>query len=290
MTAGRWLFIAQVRASCPVAPNFMPSMATTFSASGRRSSWPGSSRPRPTGSTPWARRRSASPGLEKRATPKTRRRAPVASNARRVMRASVGPILPPTPRMARSPGSRVSASMAPGDGSLSSSSRCSTSRIESSREVRPGVMGLWCRPPRSLRGQRLAGELVGVEGWVQADVAEEVLRDQLAIRALEDGADLEQRLGIDVQGQVGNAVVLGLGEARAAQLVTGAVAEFRDAVDPFVRDVQGPGVAGLLPVVDHALHGLLQPELGDGVTPRRLGVRAVKLAGHHAHKPDRGQG
>src|SRR5262245_32045573 len=108
----------------------MPSMATTLSASGRRSSWPGSSRSQRTGSTPWARRRSASPGLEKRATPTTRRRTPAASEARRAMRASVGPILPPTPSTTRSPSSRPSVSVTPAVGSLSSSSRCSTSRIE----------------------------------------------------------------------------------------------------------------------------------------------------------------
>jgi hypothetical protein len=60
--------------------------------------------------------------LEKRDTPITRRFTPAASDARFAMRASVGPILPATPRTIRSPVMFRIASTAAGDGSLSISS------------------------------------------------------------------------------------------------------------------------------------------------------------------------
>ena len=55
---------------------------------------------------------------------------PAASMARLAIRAKVGPILPATPRTITSPSARRIASIAASDGSLSSSSRCATSRIE----------------------------------------------------------------------------------------------------------------------------------------------------------------
>ena len=55
---------------------------------------------------------------------------PAASMARLAIRAKVGPILPATPRTITSPSARRIASIAASEGSLSSSSRWATSRIE----------------------------------------------------------------------------------------------------------------------------------------------------------------
>ena len=63
----------------------------------------------------------------KRATPTTR----LPGAARLASRASVGPILPPTPRMMRSPASLASSAIRAGDGVVITSSRCSTSRKRS---------------------------------------------------------------------------------------------------------------------------------------------------------------
>src|SRR5258706_598421 len=84
-------FIAQVSDGLPEAPNLWPAMKTTFFTRGRSSSCSRSSRSQARHSTPHEVSFSRKPRSEKRATPTTR------LPARRAMRASVGPILPPMP-------------------------------------------------------------------------------------------------------------------------------------------------------------------------------------------------
>ena len=100
-SAGTCAFIAQVRSSCPDAPNLRPAMNTTFGDFGSASICRRSSRSAAMDSTPAAASASRRPGSLKRATPITR----LSGAARLASRASVGPILPPTPRMMRSPAS-----------------------------------------------------------------------------------------------------------------------------------------------------------------------------------------
>ncbi len=101
--AGSTTFIAQVRASLPVAPNFMAAMKRMFGTSGRDCSARSSSRSARRVSTPHPFSWAIAPASEKRATPMTRRVTPAASEARLAMRARVGPILPAAPRTRRSP-------------------------------------------------------------------------------------------------------------------------------------------------------------------------------------------
>ncbi len=68
---------------------------------------------------------------ENRETPITRRSMPAASQARRAMRDSVSPILPPAPRNMTSPSSLHIVSTTPSVGLLNICSSCTTSRIES---------------------------------------------------------------------------------------------------------------------------------------------------------------
>src|SRR5262249_37189070 len=72
-----------------------------------------------------------------RATPTMRRRTPAWPEARRASRARLGPILPPTPSMTRSPGRRPSAATTFGVGSLNNSSRWASSRMDGGRLMCP---------------------------------------------------------------------------------------------------------------------------------------------------------
>jgi hypothetical protein len=74
-------------------------------------------------STPCDSSFSRRPFSEKRATPITRR----SGSARLAMRASVGPILPPTPRIRMSPGARARSAASAGDGRVMISSSAATS-------------------------------------------------------------------------------------------------------------------------------------------------------------------
>ena len=85
-------------------------MKITFGASGSAASAAGSSRSAVSVLTPWRSRRSRSVGSEKRETAMTRR---AGLRARRAMRARVGPIFPPAPRIRRSPGNRRRTSVTP---------------------------------------------------------------------------------------------------------------------------------------------------------------------------------
>src|SRR6266576_4199487 len=122
--------MAQVCDSCPVVPNFMPAIKTMLAASGRAESDFGSSKSPRTVSTPCACSCDSNRGEENRETPITRRETPAISDARFAMRARVGPIFPPTPKMTMSPSRAPSVSVAASVGSLRSSSSSSISRTE----------------------------------------------------------------------------------------------------------------------------------------------------------------
>ena len=132
--------MAQVSGSLPVDPNFLPAMKITDGASGSRASADSSSRSQRIVSTPQASSACCWCGEEKRETPMTRCDRPAASMARLAIRASVGPILPATPSTSTSPFARRIASIAASDGSLSSSSRCATSRIDDGHFHRVGLL------------------------------------------------------------------------------------------------------------------------------------------------------
>lgn len=89
-------------------------------------------------------------GEEKRETAMIRRGVPAASEARLAMRASVGPIFPPAPRMRMSPGSEASARTVDSPGSLSASSSAVTSAMEFSL----------CESTRGLRQRKSGGGIV----------------------------------------------------------------------------------------------------------------------------------
>src|SRR5438477_180484 len=67
------------------------------------------------------------------------------------------------------------------------------------------------------------------EGGVEFHVAEEVFADELALGPAQDRADLKPGLAIDIQGQLGDGILLGFAVARAPQYPAGAVAHLRDA-------------------------------------------------------------
>ena len=105
--AGTTVFIAQVIAGAPVVPNFWPAMKTTFGASGKRATASRSSRSRSIVSTPASFERAL--GAVGRPARHGDDAAAGRATARAAMRASVGPILPPAPRMTMSPGQAASA-------------------------------------------------------------------------------------------------------------------------------------------------------------------------------------
>ncbi len=140
--AGTSAFIAQVRCSAPVEPNLRPAMKTTFGAAGRRATAARSRRSHSIVCTPTAVSADRRPGSLKRATPITSR----SGTARFARRASVGPILPPTPSSRMSPGARSRSATSAADGVVITSSRCSTdskrsgSRMRRPRGLRPPVL------------------------------------------------------------------------------------------------------------------------------------------------------
>ena len=117
------MFIAQVIAGASAVPNFWPAMKITFGASGRRATASGSSRSQRIVSTPASFSARSAAADDQRETAITRRES---LRARAAMRASVGPILPPAPRMMMSPGHDSSAAVVSGRGvERRSSSSCS---------------------------------------------------------------------------------------------------------------------------------------------------------------------
>ena len=135
-SAGTCVFIAQVRPGLPLAPNLWPAVKMTLGASGSAAIAARSSRSQAMVSTPAAASRSRTAGSLKRATPTTRR----AGVARLARRASVGPILPATPRIIRSPSTLASSSTSAWLGSVRKSSSASldakrSGKAEGSRTV-----------------------------------------------------------------------------------------------------------------------------------------------------------
>src|SRR5262249_22634662 len=135
-SAGTWAFIAQVSGGLPSAPNLRPAMKMMLEAWGRRRSAASSSRSHWIVSMPRRLSQFSTPSSLKRATPMIRRsgRAAFASPA------SVGPILPPTPRTMISPSTRARSSTKAWLGRHNSSSRASTSGIVSGRVSRDNSM------------------------------------------------------------------------------------------------------------------------------------------------------
>ena len=138
-SAGTCAFIAQVRSSWSEEPNLRPAMNTTFGDFGSASICRRSSRSAAMHSMPAAVSASRKPGSLKRATPITR----FCGAARLASRASVGPILPPTPRIMRSPVSAPNSAVSAGDGVVITSSRCATSRKRSGSPAVGSTMR-WC--------------------------------------------------------------------------------------------------------------------------------------------------
>src|SRR6202030_962514 len=101
-----------------------------LAASGRAESEFESSKSQRTVSTPQACKCDSNLEDEKRETPITRRETPAMSDALFAMRARVGPIFPPTPKMTMSPSRAASVRTTASDGSLRSSSSSSISRTE----------------------------------------------------------------------------------------------------------------------------------------------------------------
>src|SRR4030095_4066173 len=100
---------------------------------------------------------------ENRETPITRRATPARSDARLAIRASVGPILPPTPRTMMSPCNPLIARMVLSAGSLRSVSSSSTLRID---------LGRAAIEVGSLQFRTCCGTLIVLEGsLLQADFA-----------------------------------------------------------------------------------------------------------------------
>ncbi|MDT4809012.1 hypothetical protein FQZ97_418840 [compost metagenome] len=102
-SAGTCAFMAQVSGLSASAPNLRPAMKTTLAHGGSAAMAARSSRSQAMVSMPCASSASRTPASLKRATAITRRPG-MAFFARR---ASVGPILPPTPRIIRSPSRRA---------------------------------------------------------------------------------------------------------------------------------------------------------------------------------------
>ena len=139
---GACTFMAQVSAGLPEAPNFMAAMKTTLGSFGRASTARRCSRSQAMVSTPAFSRLARTAGSEKRATPTTR----LSGAARLAMRASVGPILPATPRTRMSPGTLARSATSSGVGSLKQSSSSAT---VAKRSGRGGVLMTFSREVRA---------------------------------------------------------------------------------------------------------------------------------------------
>src|SRR5665213_412224 len=97
-------------------------MKITLGASGSAATAVRSRRSHLIVSIPWSRSERSELACENLETAMTRSRRPIASRARRAMRASVGPILPAAPSTTMSPGVDRRASSVPGEGAESASS------------------------------------------------------------------------------------------------------------------------------------------------------------------------
>src|SRR5829696_9130694 len=137
-SAGTCEFIAQVSDRSPSAPNLRPAMKTMFGIFGSALMAASSSRSQWMVSTPRPCSQSLTAGSLKRATPITRR-----SGAAALARpASVGPILPATPRTMMSPATLRRSSISAWLGRHSRSSRSAISAIVAGRVSRVSSMFL----------------------------------------------------------------------------------------------------------------------------------------------------
>ena len=154
-SAGTCAFIAQVRSSWPEEPNLRPAMNTTLASFGSASTCRRSRRSAAMHSMPPAASCSRRPGSLKRATPTTR----LPGAARLASRAKVGPILPPTPRMMRSPASCPSSAAKAADGVVITSSRCSTSRKRSGSAAEDAGIQRFLNRPATAPRHRVAPDI-----------------------------------------------------------------------------------------------------------------------------------
>ena len=135
-SAGTWAFIAQVSDRSPSAPNLRPAMKMMFGACGSAAMAASSSRSQLMVSMPRACSQSLTLASLKRATPIMRRpgRAALASPA------SVGPILPATPKIMMSPSTLARSSISAWLGRHNRSSSAAISAIVSGRVSRVSSM------------------------------------------------------------------------------------------------------------------------------------------------------
>src|SRR5262249_13538007 len=103
VTPGRNVFIAQVRYSEPLVPNFRAAMKITFGISGTLAKAPGLNRSHAIVSTPHFSRSQRMDSSENLDTATTRLLRPASRMARRTSFAKLGPIFPPAPRIRMSP-------------------------------------------------------------------------------------------------------------------------------------------------------------------------------------------
>ena len=132
--AGIATFIAQVSDRAPAVPNLRPAMKITFGHLGSCATASRSARSQAMVSTSQAFSLSATSGSEKRATPITRR----SGAARLASRASVGPILPPTPRIRISPSTVARSRTSAADGRVMNSSSAASSANPAGRSKASG--------------------------------------------------------------------------------------------------------------------------------------------------------
>src|SRR5919108_2441357 len=159
-------FIAQVNEGSPAAPNLCPAMKTTFFARGRCSSALRSSRSQATHSTPQESSFARRPGSLNLATPMTR----LPGAARFAMRASVGPILPPTPSTMMSPSARARSAWSSLVGrDMNSSSSATSAKTRMAEFYNP-----------NMKAPRIRTTVVGsypVPEWLAAAPSEQALID-----------------------------------------------------------------------------------------------------------------
>src|SRR4029079_6105295 len=174
-------FIAQVSDGLPLAPNLCPAMKTTCLVGGRRSSCSRSRRSHATHSMPQPSSFSRSPFSEKRATPMTR------LPARRARRASVGPILPPTP-------STMTSSMPASSRSRSGLGRVMNSSSAATSSKRAGQLTIWLNYNSAM--PRILTTVVGsypMPDWLVRAPSEQALLDATRVVIA-----TQERAGIDV--------------------------------------------------------------------------------------------
>ena len=118
--------MAQVRSGRSVDPNFRPERKRAFAQTGSFATSSRFKRSQAIASIPSRFKSPTRAAEENRDTAMTLRRKPRAFAVRLIRRASEGPILPPAPRMMKSPSSRRITSWSRGLGVAICSSRCST--------------------------------------------------------------------------------------------------------------------------------------------------------------------